>query len=416
MKPTSRARAAQLALEKARNDPERLAKIGESLSKKRLTTPPDDELEAAEDETPPPNRTMTVEPFEYARIIKPDFGEKTRPIGKSLPFDAFDDLDVDVRKPWIMKNVIARRETSSWTGGPKKGKSALVTDLAVSAARGIDWRGYRSKERCAVVYIAFERADLTKRRLEAYKRKYGLHGLPIAIVKAPAINVMTPESVEVLTDTIRSVEQRFRLPVGLVIIDTWAKALALGGGNEDRAMDQNRALGHLRQVEERTDIHIALVNHTGKDESRGTRGSNATEGDFDVLVEISGSTVKTATVTRANDQPEGPLTSYTMESYSFGTDEDGDEISVGIMSQEAQRVQEKAASDDEPNLTRNQRTLFDILHSAGPRGLTTEEWNERAREAGLGIKRKADLYDTRSSLLSKRLIRLLGERWTVAPC
>ncbi len=57
--------------------------------------------------------------------------------------------------------------------------------------------------------------------------------------------------------------------------------------------------------------------------------------------------------------------------------------------------------------------MFSLLHDAGPAGLTLEEWNSRARDAGIGVKRKADLYDIRSNLVSKRLIRQSGERWVV---
>ena len=44
--------------------------------------------------------------------------------------------------------------------------------------------------------------------------------------------------------------------------------------------------------------------------SRGARGSNAILGDVDVMVTLSGDTVKTATVTKANDMAEGPLFSF----------------------------------------------------------------------------------------------------------
>jgi hypothetical protein len=54
-----------------------------------------------------------------------------------------------------------------------------------------------------------------------------------------------------------------------------------------------------------------------------------------------------------------------------------------------------------------------MLHEAGSAGLTIEEWNREARDAGIGVKRKADLNDIRSALLSKRLVRQYGDRWTV---
>jgi hypothetical protein len=42
-----------------------------------------------------------------------------------------------------------------------------------------------------------------------------------------------------------------------------------------------------------------------------------------------------------------------------------------------------------------------------------EDWNNQAREAGIGVKRKADLNDIRAALLSKGLVRNYADRWSV---
>ncbi|MGB8040301.1 MAG: hypothetical protein WCF39_19695 [Pseudolabrys sp.] len=47
-------------------------------------------------------------------------------------------------------------------------------------------------------------------------------------------------------------------------------------------------------------------------------------------------------------------------------------------------------------------------------GLSTVEWNNRARDAGIGNKRKADLYDIRVALKSKGLVRRYCDRWNVS--
>ena len=53
----------------------------------------------------------------------------------ALPLTFFDDLSENPpAKPWLIKNVIARDETSSWIAPPGKGKSALLTDIAVHNA------------------------------------------------------------------------------------------------------------------------------------------------------------------------------------------------------------------------------------------------------------------------------------------
>jgi hypothetical protein len=98
---------------------------------------------------------------------------------------------------------------------------------------------------------------------------------------------------------------------------------------------------------------------TGKDETKGERGSNARLADVDLQVQITGDATKTATVTKANDQPEGPLTSFQLEPYDFGADEDGDPFRTFILSQEVH-----TASISDRALSDKQRLALDALTEA----------------------------------------------------
>jgi len=48
--------------------------------------------------------------------------------------------------------------------------------------------------------------------------------------------------------------------------------------------------------------------------------------------------------------------------------------------------------------------MFSILHAAGSRGFSPEEWNEQARAVGIGTNRPAALLDVRMALKAKGLI------------
>jgi hypothetical protein len=195
----------------------------------------------------------------------------------------FNDLVRPTPKPWLIKNVIARGETSSWIAQPGKGKSSLLTDISVHLASGTDWRGYRTKDRAGVIYFALERADLVKRRLIAHKLRDDLPGLPIAVA-SQVIDLMNKNCVDLIVAAIDRAEQQFGCGVGLAIFDTNSKAIAAGGGDESSAKDQNIALANVRRILDRkVDIHIAGIGHTGKDEGRGERGSNARLADVDLV-------------------------------------------------------------------------------------------------------------------------------------
>ncbi len=73
-----------------------------------------------------------------------------------------------------------------------------------------------------------------------------------------------------------------------IVVDTWSKGIAAGGGDEDKARDQNMVAANLRRIHEQLNVHIAGIGHSGKDETRGERGSNARQGDVDLANEITG--------------------------------------------------------------------------------------------------------------------------------
>jgi hypothetical protein len=262
--------------------------------------------------------------------------------GKGYEYETLGEFfgDQNGAKDWIIKGAIAWGETSAWIGAPGSLKSALMANLAVSLAFEQDWHGHRyhfnedAVARFGILYFALERADLVRRRLEAEIKSRGLDANDAAsIVVVPGIvDISTPDGLKKAITTVKNVEAFTEDMMGVVIFDTHAKLIAAFGGDEDKAKDQGRLFTNLARFKSETgDPHVALVGHTGKDESRGARGSNALYGDVDMLVTISGDTTKTATVVKANDMPEGPLFSFRSKVFEFGKDEDGDPITVNIV-------------------------------------------------------------------------------------
>ncbi|MEY9698365.1 AAA family ATPase [Bradyrhizobium diazoefficiens] len=254
--------------------------------------------------------------------------------------------------------------------------------------------------------------DLESRLTFQEKWVLGLAGTPICVSSA-TIDLTHPDAFKKVIDTIRDAQTILGDDIGLVIIDTFAKLIAAAGGDENSAKDQGAVFANVQRVKNVTGVHVALIGHTGKDQNRGARGSNALLGDVDVMVTIGGDEIKSVTVTKANDAPEGPLFSFKSDVHEFGTDEDGDPITVNVVSSEEVSSQ-VATKGQEPKLKPNQQTAFAILHGAGSAGLTLEDWNAQAKDAGLGLKRKADLTDIRNALLSKGLVRQYGDRWRVS--
>jgi hypothetical protein len=344
-------------------------------------------------------------PYEN-KILDLDVQRRDRnQIAKGFRFKLLQETAIDpAAKRHIIKGVFARGETSAWIGPPGSLKSALMASASLAVASGSDWFGKRCKERCGVIYFALERADLVERRLQAGAENLGL---PIAIVR-DVIDLLNGNSVSKVVTTIREAEEAFGHSAGLLVFDTFAKLIAAGGGDEDKARDQGKVFANIQRIKNATACHAAIVGHTGKDEKRGSRGSNAIDGDVDMMVMILGDATKTATVIKANDAPEGPLFSFRSETHDFGRDEDGDPITVNIVSP-VEVSSQLETRPTEPKLSTNQRVMFRLLVDAGSSGLTVEAWNELARQQGITTKQRH--YEVRTSLKDKGLVREYGGHW-----
>jgi hypothetical protein len=157
---------------------------------------------------------------------------------------------------------------------------------------------------------------------------------------------------------------------------------------------------------------VIIVHHCGVDGTR-PRGHTSLTGavDAQLAVKRTGGNIITE-VEWMKDGPEGDTIVSRLEVVDVGINDEGDTITSCVVVPSETTAED--AATPEPKLTKNQQTLFSLLHAAGSRGLSTEEWNDQARDAGLGLKRKADLFDLRASLKAKNLIRCYGDRWTVA--
>jgi AAA domain len=346
-------------------------------------------------------------------------------VSGTITLSFFSDLVEANPKPWLIKNVIARGECSSWIAPPGKGKSALLTDIFVHGARGAEWRGYRVKAPFGGIYFALERVDLVKRRMTAHRLRDNLPpDLPIAIV-GQVIDLMSRKSVGNIVDAIKRAEDRFGCSIGLVTFDTWAKAIAAGGGDESGAKDQNAALANLRRVLDRVHVHIATIGHTGKDESRGERGSNAKLADVDLQVQLSGDTTRSAIVKKGNDQPEGLLTSFRLEPFEFGDDEDGDPFRTFIVSGEviSDAVAQTGKLSDQQQRAIEALAEVTLSHGvdlpptdgmpAGLKTITADQWRAELYRRGVldqTVKNpRARFFELRNRLAAKHLIGVRDE-------
>lgn len=104
------------------------------------------------------------------------------------------------------------------------------------------------------------------------------------------------------------------LDVGWVVIDTLARAMA--GGDENSAQDMGAIIDNVGELQSKLHTHVTLIHHTGKDASRGARGSSALKPALDLEIEVTGKTgerIRTAKVTKSKNTLDVDPMSFVIE-------------------------------------------------------------------------------------------------------
>jgi hypothetical protein len=342
-----------------------------------------------------------------------------------LPLIFFDEARNAPVQRYHIKGFLAEGATSTVVAAPKKMKTTVIVDAGVHLAAGKeDWRGHRIREAKGVCYFAFERHIQVRQSLTAYAIRDGLENLPFAIVPR-LVNMLDPGCVELIKNAIDRVQQRHGIEVALAVFDTWNKGIAAGGGSEDKAEHQNAAAANLRRlIEQLPALHCLTVGHTGKDPTKGERGSNATEGDRDVGFSVKGENGKFAMeIAYANALPQGDLiTTFEGELIQIGKDDEGEPVNSFIVSR--QPVAMPAGKAATRKLTDVEQlalqALGDVLKEKGElggqiggRSVSLEEWRDQCIRTGAVAQDKntwRDLGRRQVGLIAKGRILVLDNR------
>jgi len=199
-----------------------------------------------------------------------EHGFRFRPIGTMLQ---------NIQPPaWLIKDIIPRDCLAVLWGVPGHGKSFIAMDLAASIATGIDWHGHRTKPG-AVFYIAGEGLNGLTKRFKAWEiaRQVDLSSAPLSVSSAPAA-MDQPEHVLIVKQAIADMAEQLQQRPVLIVVDTLARNFS---GDENSTKDMNMFVRCMDGLRHEWKASILIVHHTGKDTSRGARGSSALKAAID---------------------------------------------------------------------------------------------------------------------------------------
>lgn len=284
--------------------------------------------------------------------------EQTQQTKRRIDLVPWHDLQ-DVKVKWLVKDMLPAKSFAAIYGRSGAGKSFFAMYLAAMVASGREAFGLNT-EQGDVVYLALEGGAGLRRRRDALMQRYDLpDDLPVHFVKAQMNLRSTLDDLHALIEVIR--ERGLRPAV--IFIDTLARAYA--GGEENSSAEMMQFVSVMAALQDALDCAVCVVHHSGKDETRGMRGSSALLAAVDAELELTrisddDATEPVCTVksTKQKDGMDGLSWSFRLDLMHVSPlDPDATSLVVHPLNEAHEPKRRKRASG-------TQKTLLDALQMA----------------------------------------------------
>lgn len=302
---------------------------------------------------------MTVEDIQEARKRAQADMHPLRP-------RPWSEIYVNTSCDYIIKGLIERGQHILAYGPSNTGKSFVTTDLAFRLAADITrWFGMKANK-CNVLIITSEGGERSfGKRAAAVIQEHDISPDALClqvITKAP--NFGTSE--EDAKTIVQFAQEAFPDGVDLIINDTLAKSMH--GQSEDRAEGMGVYLTNVRTVINALDCAFVSVHHTGKDETRGARGSYAATADADAILQFEtcddsdrNNVLAAFNIEKMRDGACGLRFGYRLREVEVAVDDEGEPITTMVVDE---LDEAPAKNNGQRDLTVNQRAALDCLFEA----------------------------------------------------
>ena len=196
-----------------------------------------------------------------------------------LPVLTLQDIERLPPVEWLVEGLIPDRSLSMMYGEPGCGKTFIALDMGLSVSHSKEWQD-QAVIGGQVVYVAGEGVGGLKKRITAWHKHHVKDARASFIVVPSSVDLMDEFNTQDLHTTIKAASSG---PVRLVIFDTLARSMT---GDENSSQDIGQAVRAMDQVREAFNCAVMAIHHSGKDSSRGARGSSAILGAVDASLRV----------------------------------------------------------------------------------------------------------------------------------
>ena len=232
------------------------------------------------------------------------------------PFDGlWTDECQNVEPPvYLIPDWLVQDTVTCVYGAPGAYKTYFMLEAGYCLAAGIPFAG-QQVQRTSVAYVAAEGQRGLAMRLEALSEAHQV--IPahnsFRLITQP-LNLLDDDAVTRFIRYLGDLEQREKIDFRLVVLDTYSQCIS--GADENSQAVASKASSAMIRIRRELETTVVYVHHTGKDDSREMRGSDAlranTDGAVKIVKDDEDSPFATAIVKRSKDAPTGGRVRFKM--------------------------------------------------------------------------------------------------------
>ncbi|HAS6495510.1 TPA: AAA family ATPase [Vibrio parahaemolyticus] len=222
----------------------------------------------------------------------------------------------DHQAQWLVKDYFPALSFGIIYGASGTLKSFQAIDIACHIATNKSWCA-KEVEQGAVVYVAAEGQIGISKRIKAWELANGLSADKVFVL-GNSLLLSEEATQEQIITAIQQLEDRENVKVQLLILDTLARCFS---GDENSSRDMGAFIAGCDKVKAATSTSVLAVHHTGKDSSKGARGSSVLRAacDYEFHVKRNGqSKLLTFSNTKQKEGAEMPCLELEMETVDLG--------------------------------------------------------------------------------------------------
>jgi len=305
-------------------------------------------------------------------------------------------LDRVMPQQHLVKDLLLAGSLFVVFGESNSGKTFWMLDLCMAVASGLLWRG-RYTVQGIVIYVAGEGATSVKTRTAAYRMaRPGVPANTPFAIWPHAVDLLNPVAVKNFLADVEAARDAFDLPIAMIVFDTFARSIP--GANENDAADVGKAVAVGDHIRMKLRCAVGFIHHSGKDPTKGARGSSALRAAVDTEIYIEGqSGQRTASITKQRDLDPGIPMPFELVSVSVGTDPEDDKPITSCVIRHVD-AEEKSLYAGLQIRGKAQRTFLTAMRARTEkepdRIWTLADLRHVGRETGLGKSTARSVVDT----------------------